>query len=156
MRNNWLIAACCIALPMATGAIAAYVTIQNVQFWYPVLRKPIFTPPNAVFAPVWTILYVLMGISLYLVLREPPSPKRRLALVLFGIQLFFNFWWSILFFRFHSIGIALLDIILLWLFIILMIRQFYRLSNKAANLQWPYLAWVSFASVLNFSIWYLN
>ncbi len=156
MKNKWLTFVYCIALPMATGAIAGYVTFQNVQTWYPDLRKPSFNPPNAVFGPVWTILYLLMGISLYLIIREPTSAKRRLALVLFGVQLFFNFWWSILFFRFHAIGIALLDIVLLWLFIILMIRQFYQVSGKAANLQWPYLAWVSFAGVLNFSIWYLN
>ena len=154
--NKWLSFVLCIAWPLAVGGVSAYVTIQNVKSWYPGLEKPFFNPPNAVFGPVWTVLYVLMGISFYLVLRKPSSPERKQAIILFGIQLFLNFWWSILFFRFHWIGIALVDIALLWLFIILMIRQFYRVSGTAANLQWPYLAWVSFASVLNAAIWYLN
>ena len=154
--NKWLTLTLCIGLPLLVGGVAAWVTIQNVQSWYPVLIKPSFNLPNAVFGPVWTLLYILMGISFYLILREPSSAQRKQAIVLFGIQLILNFWWSILFFRFHWIDIALVDIVLLWLFIILMIRQFYKVSGKAANLQWPYLAWVSFASVLNASIWYLN
>jgi len=154
--NKWLTLVLCIALPLAVGGIAAYVTIQNVQSWYPRLEKPFFNPPNAVFGPVWTVLYILMGVSIYLVLREPATARRRHAVVLFCIQLLLNFWWSILFFRFHLIEVAFIDIILLWLFIVLMIRQFYRVSGKAANLQWPYLVWVSFASLLNASIWYLN
>ncbi|NIG54531.1 TspO/MBR family protein [Chitinophaga sp. Cy-1792] len=146
----------CIGLPLLTGAVAGYVTLQNVNTWYPGLEKPSFNPPNAVFGPVWTILYILMGISLYLVLQQPPSPARRRAIVLFSIQLFLNFWWSILFFQFHWVRVAMADILLLWLFIILMIRQYYRVSATAASLQWPYLAWVSFASILNAAIWYLN
>ena len=154
--NKWSTLVLCIGLPLLVGGVSAYVTIQNVQSWYPGLSKPFFNPPNAVFGPVWTVLYILMGISLYLVLQQPPSAKRRHAIILFGIQLFLNFWWSILFFRLHLIGIALIDIVLLWLFIMLMIRQFYGVSAKAANLQWLYLAWVSFAGVLNASILYLN
>jgi benzodiazapine receptor len=154
--NKWMKILLCTGLPLLAGGVSAYVTIQNVESWYPSLQKPFFNPPNALFGPVWTVLYLLMGISFYLVLREPPSAERRQAIVLFSVQLFLNFWWSILFFRFHLIAIALLDILLLWLFIILMIRRFYQVSARAANLQWPYLAWVSFASVLNASIWYLN
>lgn len=154
--NKWLTILLCIGLPLAVGGVSAYVTIQNVQSWYPGLSKPFFNPPNAVFGPVWTVLYVLMGISFYLILREPTSAKRKQAIIWFCLQLLFNFWWSILFFRFHLIGVALIDIVLLWLFIILMIGKFYRVSTTAANLQWPYLAWVSFAGILNGSIWYLN
>ncbi|AEV97626.1 TspO protein [Niastella koreensis] len=154
--NKWLTILLCIGLPLAVGGVSAYVTIQNVQSWYPGLVKPFFNPPNTVFGPVWTVLYILMGISFYLVLRKPSSEKKKHAIILFLIQLLLNFWWSILFFRFHLTGIALVDIVLLWLFIILMIRRFYQVSGKAANLQWPYLAWVSFASVLNASVWYLN
>jgi benzodiazapine receptor len=154
--NKWLTILLCIGLPLAVGGISGYVTSQNVQSWYPGLAKPSFNPPNAVFGPVWTVLYILMGISFYLVIREPASEKKKQAIILFVIQLLLNFSWSILFFRFHLIGVALIDIVLLWLFIILMIRRFYQVSRKAANLQWPYLAWVSFASVLNAAIWYLN
>ncbi|AEV97618.1 TspO protein [Niastella koreensis] len=154
--NKWLTIVLCIGLPLAVGGVSAYVTVQNIQNWYPGLAKPFFNPPNTVFGPVWTALYILMGVSFYLLLREPSSEKKKQAILLFFIQLVLNFWWSILFFRFHWIGIAFIDIVLLWLFIILMIRQFYRVSGKAANLQWPYLAWVSFANVLNAAIWYLN
>ncbi len=154
--NKWLTILLCIGLPLAVGGISGYVTSQNVQSWYPGLIKPSFNPPNAVFGPVWTVLYILMGISFYLVIREPASEKKKQAIILFIIQLILNFCWSMLFFRFHLIGVALIDIVLLWLFIILMIRRFYRVSGRAASLQWPYLAWVSFAGVLNASIWYLN
>jgi benzodiazapine receptor len=154
--NKWLTILLCIGLPLAVGGIAGYVTAQNVQSWYPGLKKPSFNPPNAVFGPVWTVLYVLMGISFYLILRKPPSAKRRQAIIWFCVQLFLNFCWSILFFHFHLIGVALIEIVLLWLSIILMISRFYRVSALAANLQWPYLAWVSFASILNGAVWYLN
>ncbi|MGX5820895.1 TspO/MBR family protein [Chitinophaga lutea] len=145
-----------LAIPLAVGAIASWFTSANVRTWYPTLEKPSFNPPNAVFGPVWTVLYILMGISLYLVWRLPASQARNRALWIFGVQLLLNFWWSIFFFEFHQIGLALMDIILLWLAIIFMIRHFLRLSPVAAHLQWPYLAWVSFATVLNASIWYLN
>lgn len=145
-----------LALPLVVGGVAGVVTAQNVREWYPYLNKPSFTPPNALFAPVWTVLYLFMGVSLYLVLCQPPSSARKKAVILFGIQLFFNFWWSIIFFRFHLVGVALIDIVLLWICIVWMIRRFYKVSNLAANLQWPYLAWVSFATALNASVWYLN
>jgi tryptophan-rich sensory protein len=154
--NKWLTILLCIGMPLAIGGISGYMTAQNIQSWYPSLSKPFFNPPNAVFGPVWTVLYILMGISFYLVLREPPSEQKKQAIIIFVIQLLLNWWWSIFFFRFHWIGFAIVDIILLWLFILLMIRKFYHLSTIAANLQWPYFLWVSFASVLNISIWYLN
>lgn len=146
----------CILLPLLTGGISAYFTVTNVRTWYPSLHKPVFNPPNAVFGPVWTLLYVLMGISLYMVVRLPSSAGRNKAVLLFFLQLFFNFWWSILFFYFHLVGIALADILLLLFFILLMIRRFYPLSASAAGLQWPYVGWVAFATVLNVSIWLLN
>lgn len=143
-------------LPLAVGFVSGKITRENIISWYPLLEKPSFTPPNYLFGPVWTILYLLMGISLYLVVRQPASPNRTKALTLFSIQLLLNFWWSVFFFRFHLIAIALIDIILLLVFIILMIRSFLKLNKLAANLQWPYLAWVSFATALNMAIWVLN
>lgn len=145
-----------LALPLTIGGVAGAVTAQNVRTWYPQLNKPWFTPPNALFAPVWTLLYLTMGISLYLVWRQPPSMARKQALTAFAVQLFFNFWWSILFFQFHQVGWALIDIVLLWMGIVWMIARFYKVSRLAANLQWPYLAWVSFATALNAGVWYLN
>ncbi|AXY78709.1 tryptophan-rich sensory protein [Paraflavitalea soli] len=155
-REKWPLVLLSLALPLVVGGVAGAVTAQNVREWYPQLNKPFFTPPNALFAPVWTALYLLMGISLYLVLRQAPTTARKNAVILFGVQLFFNFWWSIIFFQFHLIGLALIDIVLLWSSIIWMISLIYKVSRRAANLQWPYLAWVSFATALNASVWYLN
>lgn len=154
--KKWQLILLSFALPLVAGGVAGIVTSQNVRDWYPLLNKPSFTPPNILFGPVWTVLYIIMGISLYLILREPPIAARKKAVIIFGVQLFFNFWWSIIFFQFHLIGWALIDIVLLWICILWMIRQFYRVSDWAANLQWPYLAWVSFATALNASVWYLN
>ncbi|GAO45319.1 TspO/MBR family protein [Flavihumibacter petaseus] len=154
--SKWQKLVLALLLPLSVGGIGGLVTARNVEEWYPALNKPWFTPPNALFGPVWTILYLLMGISFYRILLKPPSDGRRMAVFIFCLQLFFNFWWSLIFFRFHLTGLALIDIILLWLLIMVMIRQFYRVDHWAANIQWPYLVWVTFAMVLNFWIWRLN
>ncbi|MBO9657853.1 MAG: tryptophan-rich sensory protein [Chitinophagaceae bacterium] len=154
--KKWQLLLLSLILPLAVGAIAGLVTAQNVQEWYPSINKPGFTPPDYLFGPVWTALYILMGFSLYLILRSPQSGERRKAIISFSIQLFFNFWWSFIFFQFHLIGLAAIVILTLWVCILIMICQFYKVSSLAANLQWPYFAWVSFASALNISIWYMN
>ncbi|MCG2616255.1 tryptophan-rich sensory protein [Terrimonas sp. NA20] len=154
--KKWQLLTLSLALPLAVGVIAGLVTAQNVQEWYPTIRKPGFTPPNFLFGPVWAVLYITMGISLYLILKQPASRYRQNAVISFGIQLFLNFWWGFAFFQFHLIALAAIIIIALWICILVMIRQFYKVSPLASNLQWPYLAWVSFASALNISIWYLN
>jgi benzodiazapine receptor len=154
--KKWITLTLCMLLPLAVGFITGRVTTENVRIWYPTLEKPTFNPPNYLFGPVWTVLYLLMGISLYLIVRQPASYSRTKALTIFSIQLILNFWWSILFFRFRLIGVALVEIILLLLFIALMIRSFFKVNNTAAHLQWLYLAWVSFATVLNMAIWVLN
>lgn len=154
--KKWIKLVLCILLPLAVGFVSGKITRENVINWYPFLEKPSFTPPNYLFGPVWAVIYLLMGISLYLVVRTPASPKRTKALTLFSVQLLLNFWWSILFFRFHLVGVALAEIILLLVFITLMIRSFFSVNSVAANLQWPYLAWVSFATALNMAIWVLN
>lgn len=154
--KKWITFALCILLPLAVGYVSGRITTENVIIWYPTLEKPSFTPPNYLFGPVWTVLYLLMGISLYLIVRQPASFNRTKALTFFSIQLLLNFWWSIFFFRFHLIGLALINIILLLAFLIFMIRSFFKVTNTAANLQWPYLAWVSFATALNMGIWVLN
>lgn len=146
----------CITVPLALGAWAGIVTSSNIASWYETLNKPSFRPPNWVFAPVWTSLYVLMGVSFFLIIQDKTSLSKRRAIQYAIIQLGFNTLWSFLFFYFHQIGIALVEIILLWLSIFMMIRAYYPINRLAAVLQIPYLAWVSFASILNAAYYFLN
>jgi translocator protein len=145
-----------VLLPVAVGATAGFFTASGVKTWYLTIQKPWFNPPNWIFAPVWTALYVVMGIALYLVWRLPASAQRRTALILFGCQLLVNFLWSFLFFYLHQPGLAFAEIILMWLLILLTIFQFAKLSKPAAWLLVPYITWVSFATILNGTIWWLN
>jgi len=146
----------CIALTLSVGAISGIATKDGINQWFYELKKPIFNPPNTVFGPVWTLLYFLMGVSFYFILRQNPSPLRTKAIVIFGIQLVLNFTWSFLFFKYQLLGIAFIEIIAIWLSIIFMIASFYPVHKKAAFLQIPYLLWVSFATLLNGSLWFLN
>jgi translocator protein len=145
-----------LLLPLAVGAIAGRFTAAAIPGWYASLNRPAFSPPNWVFAPVWTALYLLMGISLYLIWQLPPSKARNRALLVFGLQLLLNFAWSFLFFYFKQMGLALVNIVLLWLCIVAMIVLFRRLKPWAAWLNIPYLLWVTFATVLNAAYCYLN
>ena len=146
----------CIILTVLVGAISGIATTNSIKDWYVAINKPFFNPPNYLFGPVWTVLYILMGISFFLILRSPKSDLRNKAIVVFCIQLVLNFCWSFIFFKFHLIGLAFVEIILIWLSIIWMILVFSKINKAAAYLQVPYFLWVSFASILNFSIWYLN
>jgi translocator protein len=154
--NKYLKLSICIALPLVTGGIAGFVTTQNIPTWYAELTKPSFNPPNYLFGPVWSTLYVLMGISWFLIFQSKESKERTFALRIFYLQWILNFCWSFLFFHFHALGLALIEIGLMWYSILLMIIGFSKVHKVAAYLQIPYIAWVSFASVLNASIWYLN
>ena len=119
--------------------------------------KPFFSPPNWLFGPVWTILYVLMGISLALVwVKGVKTERAREALMLFGVQLFLNAIWSPIFFGAKDLTLALIAIILMWFFILKTILAFGKVNKTASYLLYPYIAWVSFASILNFSVWILN
>jgi tryptophan-rich sensory protein len=153
--KNWLKFLLCLLFPLLTGVISGVATVGEVMGWYSMLDKPSFNPPPSVFGPVWTVLYLLMGVSLYLIVTSPQSGKGS-AITLFCIQLALNFGWSFIFFKLHMIGLALMDIILLWLCILLMVTWFYRIRKSAGLLQIFYLLWVSFATVLNASILYLN
>lgn len=139
---------------MIVGGISGIATVSGIKEWYVHLNKPFFNPPNYLFGPVWSFLYLLMGVSLYMILRTS-KPKKR-AIIVFSIQLFLNFWWSFLFFKFQLLGISLIEIFLMWLSILWMIIEFKKINKTAAYLQIPYLAWVTFATLLNTSIWYLN
>ncbi len=145
-----------IAIPLAVGGIAGRATTSNLEPWYASLEKPIFQPPNYLFGPVWTLLYILMGISLYLIWKSPSGTARTKALGIFALQLALNFGWSFIFFSFQWLGAALAWIILLWVVIAIQIGIFLRVNKTAAYLQIPYLLWVTFATLLNAAIWRLN
>lgn len=153
---NWQKLAASVLFTVGIGSLGGIFTISEIPGWYAGLQKPSFNPPNWVFGPVWSILYLMMGISCYLVWKQSRSVVRNVALTLFVIQFLLNFCWSILFFNQHLIDAALLEIVLMWLFILLTIVWFARLSKPAAWLLVPYLCWVSFATVLTAAIWKLN
>lgn len=146
----------CVFITLSVGAVSGIATADEVTVWYASINKPSFNPPDYVFGPVWSVLYLLMGVSLYLIIRSPSNKFKRTALIAFSIQLTLNFLWSLLFFKFHMIGVALVEIIMIWLAIAFMITSFMKIHKTAAYLQIPYLLWVTFATVLNFALWYLN
>lgn len=145
-----------LLLPLGVGAIAGMFTAEAVPEWYASLNRPSFSPPNRVFGPVWTTLYILMGISLFLIWKLSPGKERNLAITAFMVQLFLNFLWSFLFFYFQMIGLALIEIILLWISIVVMLVLFYKIKPLAAYLNIPYLLWVTFATMLTAGYYFLN
>lgn len=145
-----------VLICQGAGIIGAVFTTSNISTWYFTLNKPVFTPPNWLFGPAWTFLYFLMGISLYLIWQEKDSKQKKLGLKLFFAQLGLNTLWSIIFFGGHSLVGGLVIIILLWVLILLTINAFHKIKKAASYLLYPYLAWVSFATILNLSIVLLN
>ncbi|MEX1310701.1 MAG: TspO/MBR family protein [Candidatus Sulfomarinibacteraceae bacterium] len=155
--NNGLKLVIAIALPLVVGGLSGYATAGGVSTWYPTLVKPSFNPPAWVFGPVWTLLYIMMGVAAFLVWRQGLVAEGvRVALAVFIIQLALNGLWSILFFGLQAPGWAFVEIILLWLAIVATLGLFWRVVPAAGLLLVPYLAWVSFATVLNASLWWLN
>jgi len=146
-----------IAVCQLAGLIGSLVTIPAIPTWYAALQKPVFTPPNWLFAPAWITLYLLMGIAVFIVWRYGWSePKVRLALSIFTIQLVLNILWPFAFFGVESPLYGLIIIIALWILILLTMLSFFRVSAAAGWLLLPYLLWVSFATALNTAIWRLN
>jgi len=146
-----------ILLCQLAGVIGSVFTASSLENWYFLLEKPSFNPPSWVFFPVWTTLYILMGISLYLVWEKGlQKPEVKKGILIFGIQLGLNSLWSFLFFGLKSPYYAFIEIILLWFAIFLTILQFRKISKTASYLLLPYIVWVSFAAVLNYYIWILN
>lgn len=143
---------------LAVGYFSGIVTRSAILDWYPSLVKPSFNPPNWVFAPVWSMLYIMMGVAAGLVWDRIDSDRETVkkALVVFAVQLGLNALWSYLFFGLHNPMLAGLEIIVLWLMIYETYIQFNKINKIAAYLLLPYLAWVGFAAVLNGSIWWLN
>lgn len=139
------------------GILGSVFTVTQILTWYANLNKPFFSPPNWVFGPVWTALYALMGISIFLILEKKIKLQEKESLIfLFLLQLFLNFLWSVIFFGLHLPNYAFLEIIFLWGNITLLIVRFWKYSKPASILLIPYLLWVSFASLLNLSIALLN
>jgi translocator protein len=145
-----------LAATFLVAGVSSLFTVSAIPTWYAALAKPSFNPPNQIFGPVWTLLYALMAIAGWLVWKQPDSKLRRAGLIWFGIQLAVNFLWSVIFFRFHQIGLAMAEIVLLWIGVAGTTAIFFRVSKPAGWMFVPYLVWVSFASVLNFAIWRMN
>jgi benzodiazapine receptor len=141
-----------IIICQLAGIVGSFFTISSIPTWYAQLNKPTFNPPNWVFGPAWVVLFLLMGISLYLIWTRGVKG----VVTVFGIQLFLNIIWSILFFGLRSPFLAFIEIIALWIMILFTIILSYKVSRAAAYLMVPYLLWVSFAAVLNFYILSLN
>ena len=156
-KNNFLKLVTALALPQLVGLIGSWFTMPAIPEWYLYLAKPELTPPNGVFGPVWTILYVLMGIALYLVWTSGKRARDvRFAKVVFGLQLALNLFWSVAFFGLRDPFLGVLVIVALFVSIVATVLVFYKLSKTAAVLLLPYLAWVTFAGYLTYSIWMLN
>ena len=146
-----------IAICEFAGAIGAIFTAPSIPIWYEGLVKPSLTPPGWVFAPVWTILFALMGVSLWLITEKADQMKtRRLAHQVFVFQLALNVAWSFIFFGLHSVGAAAIELISLWLVVFAVMLVFARISRRAVWLLVPYLAWITFAFYLNMGLWVLN
>jgi tryptophan-rich sensory protein len=149
--------AAAILLCVIVGSIGSLVTITGPGSWYSTLQKPVFAPPNWVFAPMWITLFVLMGIALYLVWESGTQHREvKVALGIFGVQFFLNVIWSFLFFSLKSPILGFIDILLLWVMIAASIWAFYRVRKSAAYFLIPYIAWVSLASALNGAIYFMN
>ena len=156
-RKGILAAAISIGLALAVAAIGGLATSSSVGSWYVTLNKPSFNPPSAVFGPVWTALYILMALAAWRVWRSPAAEdKRRPALILYGVQLALNLAWSLIFFGLRRPDLAMIEIAVLLAAIVATTAAFARIDRPAAWMMAPYIAWVSFASVLNFAIWRLN
>ncbi len=170
--NNTFKLIIAIVVSELAGIIGSFFTTPSIAGWYAGIVKPSLNPPAWVFGPVWTTLFALMGISLFLIWKQhshilPSTTLRtgqnvrmlriwKIGMVAFFIQLFLNVIWSIIFFGFHSPGWALVDIVLLWLAIVWTMVVFYKISRLATYLLVPYILWVSFAAYLNYAIWLLN
>lgn len=145
-----------ILIPLLIGSLGSFFTSNSVDTWYKQLIKPSFNPPNWLFGPVWTILFILIGISFYLVWKQNFANRKNIAIGIYSVQLFLNLLWSLLFFGLKSPFLAFIEIVVLWIVILLNIIVFYRIKKEAGLLLVPYLVWVSFAGILNYFIFSLN
>lgn len=154
--NKYLKLVIAIATPLLIGAVGSLFTRPEISGWYVSIQKPSFNPPNWIFGPVWTTLFILIGISFFLIWNKKLIYKIKPEATLYYLQLGLNLLWSILFFGFHQPLLSLIEIVVLWICILLLIIRFYQISKLASYLLVPYLLWVSFAAILNFMIVKLN
>jgi translocator protein len=147
-----------LLIPQLAGIIGSFFTIPAISTWYSTLIKPSFNPPNYIFGPMWIILYFLMGISIYLIWQKIDENKIEVIkyMRIFWIHILFNSIWSIMFFGLQNLWLAFINIMIIWLFIIILIIKSYKINKLSSYLLIPYLIWVSFASILNLSILLLN
>jgi tryptophan-rich sensory protein len=156
-KINWFKLISSLLICQVAGGVGSIFTMPAISTWYATLQKPAFNPPNWIFGPVWTLLFLLMGVALYLVWSKSNEQKgRNKAIIFFSVQLIFNIVWSFAFFYLQNPLAGLIEIIILWIFIILTIIYFYKISKTAAYLLIPYILWVSFAAVLNYFLYILN
>ncbi len=154
---NFLAFAVWIVISFIPGVLGQLATGPAVPDWYATINRPPMAPPNWIFGPVWTLLYISMGVAAGLVWNRGIGDNRvKFAITVFVIQLALNGLWSFIFFSWHLLHVAFIEIVILWVFILFTIIKFYALSKPAGLLLVPYLLWVSFASVLNFNFWWLN
>lgn len=157
-KSNLVALAIALAVPFAVATIAGIVTSSSVSTWYPILKKPAWNPPAWVFGPVWTLLYLMMGIASWLVWQKRAQNQAlvRRALSWYGLQLGLNLVWSVIFFGLRQVGLALIEIVILWSTLLITIVKFGHIRRDAAVLLLPYLLWMTFAAALNAAIWCLN
>ncbi|MDP2638486.1 MAG: TspO/MBR family protein [Candidatus Levybacteria bacterium] len=141
-----------IGLCFIVAFLGSVVTLSSISTWYASLNKPFFNPPNFIFGPVWTVLYFLMGVSLYIVWNKNLKNKKDKAIKVFALQLVLNLLWSLVFFGLHQPLLAFIVIVMLWIAIFMTIKHFYKVSKLSAYLLIPYILWVSFAAFLNLFI----
>jgi tryptophan-rich sensory protein len=145
-----------VSVCLLVGGASSLATATSVKSWYPLLQKPVWTPPAAVFGPVWTLLYAMMGVSVWWIWRDGTGSARRIAIRVFAVQLALNALWSVLFFGLRRPDWAFVEILLLWAAIVATFVVFRRIRPAAAALLVPYLVWVSFAARLNLALWMMN
>ena len=151
----WLFFFISLCLIFGNG-LGGYFTFISVETWYQTLNKPNFNPPDWVFGPVWTTLYILMGISVWLVWKRKPSADRTIGIRIFWVQLFFNILWTYIFFGIQKIGLSFLEIIFLIFLILSNVIYFLKIDKIAGYLLIPYLIWILYTSILTYNIWILN
>lgn len=156
VQSGWKTLVAFLLLCLVIQLLGSGWTQEGIRNWYPTLHKPFWTPPDWLFAPVWTLLYLMIALAGGLIYQAPDSPRRSIALAFYIMQLLLNFLWSFLFFSLQRPDLALLDIVGLTLFIILTMVKAWPVSRLASLLLLPYLAWVLYATSLNLGIWLLN
>lgn len=155
--NNTTKLSISIVLTVGLGSLGGIFTAPEIPGWFLHLNKPLWNPPNWLFAPVWITLYLLMGISFYLIWKtKAEQDKKQWTIIIFIVQFALNTLWSFIFFKQHQTGWAFVEIVVMWLAILCTIIAFSRIHKTAAWLLVPYISWVSFAAILNYTIWRMN